>query len=80
MSLAAMKLNSGLHVKYPMFLSNITQIWIFYTDFHKSLQNQHLLKSAQWGAKLTDGRTHRHDEANNRLVQLTRKRLTVNIK
>jgi hypothetical protein len=52
-----MKLNSGTRVKYPIFLSNINHIWIlsninqiciFPTVFHKSLQNKISLKYVQW--------------------------------
>jgi len=32
------KLYLGVHVKCPIFLSDFTQIWIFSTDFRKSLR------------------------------------------
>jgi hypothetical protein len=38
----------GLHVRWPIFLSDLDQIFIFWTDFHKSLQNQNAQKSIHW--------------------------------
>jgi hypothetical protein len=38
----------GLHVKYLLFLSDITETWIFSTDFLEVLKNQISWKSIQW--------------------------------
>jgi hypothetical protein len=37
--------NINLHVKCPLFLSDFNQIWIFSTDFHRSVQHQISRKS-----------------------------------
>jgi len=42
-----------LHVKFPMFLPDFNQIWIFATNFHRSPQYQVSRKSFQW----EEGRT-----------------------
>ena len=50
----------GLHVKYPLFLSDFNDIWIFSTDIWKILKYQISWISAQWVlscSMLTDGRT-----------------------
>jgi len=52
----------GLHVKYPLFLSDFTEIWIFATYFRKILSYQISWKSAQWESSCsmrTDGRKRR---------------------
>jgi hypothetical protein len=38
----------GIHVKYPLFLSDLNETWIFSTDSRKNAQIYILLKSAQW--------------------------------
>jgi len=38
----------GLHVKYPLFLSNFNETWIFLKDLKKILNYQILWKSVQW--------------------------------
>jgi hypothetical protein len=38
----------GLHVKFPMFLTNCNQKWIFATGFNGSCQYEILRKSVQW--------------------------------
>ena len=47
----------SLHVKYPLFLSDINETWIFSTDFRKVLISLHEIPSV--GAELfnVDGRT-----------------------
>jgi len=42
------KLYLGIHIKCPIFLSDFTEIWIFSTDFHKSLQFESSRKSFHW--------------------------------
>ena len=36
----------GIHVKYPIFLHDLNQIWNFLTEVHASLQHKTLRKSA----------------------------------
>jgi len=42
----------GLHVKYPLFLSDFNETWIFSTYFHKSIQMSILMKIRRVGAEL----------------------------
>ena len=61
----------GLHVKYPLFLSEFNETRILSTDFRKILIS-HLMKIRVVGAELfheggrTDRQTDRHDKANSR--------------
>jgi hypothetical protein len=53
------------HVKYPLFLSDFNESWIFRADFLKNIQISNFVKILPVGADLfhSDGRTYRHDEA-----------------
>jgi hypothetical protein len=61
---------AGLQVKYPLFLSDFNDTWIFLTDFFK-YSNIKFQKIRLVGAELfhVDWRTDRHDEANSRFWQ-----------
>ena len=71
------KMYTGLLVKYPSFLSDFNEIWIFSTDFWKIPKYQISQNPSSgslivpWGRtnRWTDGRTDRHDEANSRFSQ-----------
>jgi hypothetical protein len=55
----------GLHVKYPLFLSDFNKIWIFTSDFRKVLKYQIAWNSFQWEPSYfvrTDGLTDGYDE------------------
>jgi hypothetical protein len=55
----------GLHVNYPLFLSDFNETWIFSTYFWKIVRCQISRKSVQWEQSCfmrTGGRTDRHDE------------------
>jgi len=56
----------GLHIKYPLFLSDFNETWIFLTNFLKNPQISNFIKILSVGAELfhVDGRMDRHDEAN----------------
>jgi hypothetical protein len=65
----------GRHVKYPLFVSDFNQTWIFSTDFEKIHKYQISWKIRPVGAELfhaggrKDGRMDRQDEANSRFSQ-----------
>jgi len=43
----------GPHAKYPLFLPDFNETWIFWTDFWKILQYQISSKSIQWEQSCT---------------------------
>ena len=54
------KMYTGLHVKYPLFLSDFNVTWFYSTDFRKIFTYQILWKSVQWERSCsmrTDGQT-----------------------
>jgi hypothetical protein len=55
----------GLHVKYPIFLSDFNETLIFSTDFWNDTKIPNFVRIHPVGAKLfeADGWTYRHDEA-----------------
>ena len=62
------KMSSGLHVKYPLVLSDFNENY----SFSKNTQTLNFIKIRPVGAELfhADGRTYRQYEANNRFSQL----------
>jgi hypothetical protein len=46
------KIEIGLHVKYPSFLSDFNKTWIFSTVFSKNKQIANVMKIRQLGAQL----------------------------
>ena len=69
----------GLHVRYPLFLSDFNETLAFSTDFSKNIQIQNFMKILPVGAELfhadrrtyerIDRQTDRHDECNSRFLQ-----------
>jgi hypothetical protein len=48
----------GLHVKYPLFLSDFNETWILSTDFSKNPQISHFMKiRPMWAEFHADGQT-----------------------
>ena len=60
----------GPHVKYPLFLSDFSETWIFGADFRKK-KSSNFMKACPVEAELfyEDGQTDRHEEANSRFSQ-----------
>jgi hypothetical protein len=57
-------LHTGLHVKYPVFLSEFHQTLTILTDLQKSPQISHFMEIRPVRTGGTSGQTHRHDESN----------------
>jgi len=55
---------SGLHVKYPSFLSDLNGTRIFLTDFRNILRYKIHENPSSVSLIVPCGRTDRHDEAN----------------
>jgi hypothetical protein len=65
------KMYTGLHVKYPLFLSDFNKNLIFSQDFSKNTQISNFIKTRPAGGEVfhADGRTDGHDKANRRFLQ-----------
>jgi len=67
-----------LHVKFLMFSSDFTQIWIFSTDFRKNFKCQISYKIPVSSELFrAEGRTDRQDITNSRFSQFLRTRLKI---
>ena len=61
----------GLHVKYPVFLSDLNETWIFSKVFSKNTQISNFMKIRPVGAELfhADVQKDRYEEANSGFSQ-----------
>ena len=60
----------GLHVKYPLFMSDLNDFGIFSTDFRKKYSNIKFYEYSSRGSRVVPfGRTDGH-ESNNRFSQV----------
>jgi len=60
---------SGLYVKYPLFLYDFNETWIFPADFEKSSNIKLRDKPSSGRRVVACGRTDRNDEANSHFTQ-----------
>jgi len=66
-----LKMFIGLHVKYPLFLSDFNWSWIFSIDVFKRIQISNFVKILSSGSRVVPcGQTDGHDEANGGFLQL----------
>jgi len=68
------KVTKGNRVKYPLFLLDVYQNWIFFTDFRKT-SNTKFHENPFCGrlvVPLGQTDTHRRDEPNSRISQILR--------
>jgi len=65
------KMYNGLHVRYPLYLSDFNETSIFSADFRKILRTSNFMEIRPVRAQLShaDTRTDRHDEVNSRFLQ-----------
>jgi hypothetical protein len=74
------KMYIGLHVKYPLLLSDFNKPWIFSLYFGQILKYKISWKSVNWVPSCpvwTDGRTDWHEEANSRFSQFCERHLNL---
>jgi hypothetical protein len=67
------KMYIGLHVEYPLFLSDFSGTKIFLTNFRTNIQYKIPWTSVQWESSCsmrTGGQTDRRDEANSQKEML----------
>jgi len=70
---------NGLHVKYPLLLSDFNETWIFASDFRKILKCHISWKSVPWEPSCSM-QTYVHDKTNSRFLQFWEspyKRITI---
>jgi hypothetical protein len=64
-----LKMYIGLHVKYPLFLSDCNETWILSTDLRKNTQISNLIKIHPVGAELFHADRQTDRQVNNRFSQ-----------
>ena len=80
------KIYIGLHAKYPLFMWDFNEPWIFWTNSGKILRYHISWKSVQWKPsysmrtytrtdRQTDRQTEKHDEINSRFSKFCEKRV-----
>ena len=70
-------MSKRLHVKFPLFLSDFIQTWIFSTDLKTKHKYQASSKSVQWEQSFNAGVwTDGHEEADSRFSQFCKRAKT----